>query len=528
MANSFLDKTGLTYLWSKIVALVGTKQDALTFDNSPTNNSSNPVKSGGVYSALAGKAASDHTQAVNKGGTNITSYTKGDILYASGASTLSKLAGNTTTTQKFLAMTGTGSAAAAPQWVDVPSGEVFTVTLSVSHQVYTANKTFAEIQAAFNSGKTVVVNVPDTGGSHYVLCYLSSLSSSSASFVGFDTYSYNSSCTAIRRISCAISSSNSVSVSRTHVTTGHAAEAITINIYEGDTYTAYCEDYVNIDDIYNVAYYAYDGGDKGYIRALIIADGTSGTASGAPEPPTDNQWYNLTNAEKYYDYDANEEIWTLYYTFTLSGVFNVNGTSYLRTIKVTDASNSWDNLSGATVTYTESTVGGDYLPLSGGTMTGPITLNNGVAIYTAQEAGWSMNQYGNLTHRRSNASDYFGIIGGSGDFRVYYDSGNVGTNGNIEASGNIVAAGGNLYVDKSDYPYIHFRNASGAEAGGMWCYISGKRMVIRTHPTAGSSYATDVYFPSANASGNETLYVYTTRNISYNSSTKVLAITSPS
>ena len=31
------------------------KQNALTFDDVPTTNSSNPVKSGGVYSALQGK-----------------------------------------------------------------------------------------------------------------------------------------------------------------------------------------------------------------------------------------------------------------------------------------------------------------------------------------------------------------------------------------------------------------------------------------------------------------------------------------
>ena len=48
MANSFLDKTGLTYLWSKIIALVNRKQDALTFDSIPTENSTNPVTSGGV------------------------------------------------------------------------------------------------------------------------------------------------------------------------------------------------------------------------------------------------------------------------------------------------------------------------------------------------------------------------------------------------------------------------------------------------------------------------------------------------
>ena len=34
---------------------IADKQDALTFDNSPTSGSSNPVKSGGVYSALAAK-----------------------------------------------------------------------------------------------------------------------------------------------------------------------------------------------------------------------------------------------------------------------------------------------------------------------------------------------------------------------------------------------------------------------------------------------------------------------------------------
>lgn len=51
-----------------------------------------------------------------QGGTNITSYTLGDTLYASAANTLAKLAGNTSTTQKFLTQIGTGSASAAPIW----------------------------------------------------------------------------------------------------------------------------------------------------------------------------------------------------------------------------------------------------------------------------------------------------------------------------------------------------------------------------------------------------------------------------
>ena len=40
---------------TRILALIDTKQDQLTFDNTPTQNSDNPVKSGGIYDALATK-----------------------------------------------------------------------------------------------------------------------------------------------------------------------------------------------------------------------------------------------------------------------------------------------------------------------------------------------------------------------------------------------------------------------------------------------------------------------------------------
>jgi hypothetical protein len=58
------------------------------------------------------------------GGTGQTSYATGDTLYASATNTLSKLAGNTTTTKNFLTQTGTGSASAAPAWGTISSGDV--------------------------------------------------------------------------------------------------------------------------------------------------------------------------------------------------------------------------------------------------------------------------------------------------------------------------------------------------------------------------------------------------------------------
>lgn len=72
---------------------------------------------GNITSSLVSMTADTAgTLSTTQGGTNLTSYTLGDTLYSSATNTLAKLLGNTTTTQKFLSMTGTGSAGAAPAW----------------------------------------------------------------------------------------------------------------------------------------------------------------------------------------------------------------------------------------------------------------------------------------------------------------------------------------------------------------------------------------------------------------------------
>lgn len=62
--------------------------------------------------------------AETRGGTNQTSYTLGDTLYASAANTLSKLAGNTTSGIKYLSQTGTGAVSAAPAWATISGGDI--------------------------------------------------------------------------------------------------------------------------------------------------------------------------------------------------------------------------------------------------------------------------------------------------------------------------------------------------------------------------------------------------------------------
>jgi hypothetical protein len=60
------------------------------------------------------------------GGTGLTTYTTGDILYASATNTLAKLAGNTTTVNKFLRQQGTGSASTAPDWDIIDPSDINT------------------------------------------------------------------------------------------------------------------------------------------------------------------------------------------------------------------------------------------------------------------------------------------------------------------------------------------------------------------------------------------------------------------
>lgn len=461
-------------------------------------------------------AASGHTQAVNKGGTNITSYAVGDMLYASGTATLSKLTGNTSTTQKFLAMTGTGSAAAAPQWVEASGGDILVVTVTYSSGSYSANKTLSEITTEFNNGKVVFVKY----GSEKIYT-LRTLSSTSAVFSRLYYLSNG-----MYEDTCTITSSN-VTMSTTRRISDEVVEYLTIEVeYSDGQYTASCYqlDNPSVWDIYN---FLDSNLEKKYVRVLMYKYGTSTVPSGASDPPEEPYylyWYNVTDASSWYEWNSEDEYWQMRHSIALSCVDSRGSEPKLCTITITDTEDGEGCLlANATVTYTESALGGDYLPLSGGTMTGTITLNNGVAMNTASEAGWSMNQYGNFTHRRTNANDYVGVIGGSGDFRVYYDSGNVTTTGYITGANGIYATNGTL-VSRAATPQLHFQNASGQDLGGM--YASSNRVYVRERPSAGSSYVTDIVFPAAKSNGNENVYVYTSRNFSLSGTT--LTITVPS
>lgn len=70
---------------------IANKQDALTFDNSPTSGSNNPVKSGGIYSALQNKAGTSVATTSANGLMSSTDKGRLDTLYADYSSAITAL-----------------------------------------------------------------------------------------------------------------------------------------------------------------------------------------------------------------------------------------------------------------------------------------------------------------------------------------------------------------------------------------------------------------------------------------------------
>jgi hypothetical protein len=86
------------------------------------------VSAGGLPSwgnvALGSANAVSGTLGATNGGTGQSTYTLGDTLYANATNTVAKLAGNITTTKKYLQQVGDGANSAAPSWVQIAGGDI--------------------------------------------------------------------------------------------------------------------------------------------------------------------------------------------------------------------------------------------------------------------------------------------------------------------------------------------------------------------------------------------------------------------
>jgi hypothetical protein len=106
--------------------------------------------------------AGGSTVTVTQGGTGQTSAaaaynalspmtTLGDLEYESGTDTAARLAGNITSTKKFLTQTGTGSVSAAPGWNTIASGDVPTLNQNTTGTAAGLSSTLAIASGGTNA-----------------------------------------------------------------------------------------------------------------------------------------------------------------------------------------------------------------------------------------------------------------------------------------------------------------------------------------------------------------------------------------
>lgn len=90
------------------------------------------------------------------GGTGQAAYLLGDLLYASSTTALSRLAGQTTTTRKFLRQTGDGVLSAAPSWDTVSAADLTDFVESAQDAVGAALTDTSEIDFTYNDAANTI------------------------------------------------------------------------------------------------------------------------------------------------------------------------------------------------------------------------------------------------------------------------------------------------------------------------------------------------------------------------------------
>lgn len=126
---------------------------------------------------------------------------------------------------------------------------------------------------------------------------------------------------------------------------------------------------------------------------------------------------------------------------------------------------------------------GNYLPLSGGTLTGLLKLS-GSGLETLDPAGITMDIYGNLKHKRDNDADSWCITNYEGDKSLRYVFGT----GSLQIPSELYVDSKKIARFKASTPEFDSTYASGAwfrvhENGGNMLMVGGGLQILKEVPS---------------------------------------------
>lgn len=162
-ASTYLQWNGTAFVWAGVSAGGGGTVTSVGVSSSDLTVTGSPVTASGTISLAL------NTVTIAKGGTGQTTAaagfnalspitTLGDIIYGSAANTSARLAGNTTTTRRFLRQVGDGTNSAAPAWDTLQDADIPSLTGKTYNALtLTANATGFAV-AGGTTSKTLTVS----------------------------------------------------------------------------------------------------------------------------------------------------------------------------------------------------------------------------------------------------------------------------------------------------------------------------------------------------------------------------------